>query len=411
MKILFVNTYHYDRGGDTKYAFNLAKLLSDHGHEIKYLSMLHPKNQPSSEEKYFVSYIDYREMQGKNTCFNIFKVIGRSIYSTESKNKIRKLIIDFQPNIIHVFNIHAHITPSIFFEIIKYKIPIVWTLNDYKLICPNSHFINDHTNKICEDCLGGRYYKPILNKCKKGSLGASIIISIEAYLHKYMNIVGKVSILLCQSKFQQKKMREYGIPEDKLEHLPLFVNQSNRLPRNENLEVYFLFIGRIERFKGIFTLLKAFKDIPEIKLKIVGSLPSEIKKEFTEALSMNTEYIGFVVDEIKEELINNSLYVIVPSENYENQPLSILEAFAHSKPVIASNLGGMSELVIESNAGYLFEPGNARELKEIVIKTSNNYALARQKGEQGYTYISRYHSSNSHYQKLLDIYKRYIKGN
>lgn len=403
MKVLFINTYHYQRGGDTRYAFGLAEILRSNGHEVRLLSMKHPKNLPSDDEKYFLSFIDYRELNQNKSFSNIIKVISRSLYSFEAKKKIRLLLNDFKPDIVHLFNIHAHITPSVIFEIKKHRIPIVWTLNDYKLICPNSHFINDRTGNICEDCKKNKFYKPIINKCKKNSLGASIVISLEAYIHKYIKVLDNVSFLLCQSKFQLEKMLEFGISKDKLKYLPLFI-ETNPSTTDSIASDYFLFFGRIEKFKGIFTLIDAFQDIQHIKLKIIGSLAEDIETEFFAKLSANIEYIGFVSDNEKNSMITKAIAVIVPSENYENQPFSILESFSNSKAIIASNLGGMKELLYDSGGGYLFEPGNSTQLKNIVLDMFNNRNNAVKLGALGREYVNEYHSPKLHYEELLKFY-------
>jgi glycosyltransferase involved in cell wall biosynthesis len=199
MKILIVNTRHFYGGGDSTYSFNLAELLSSHGHEVAFFAMQDKRNLPDPNADLFVSPIEFRELNQHKTLANGVKVLSRTIYSTEARRKFATLLDRFSPDIIHLQNFYFHITPSILFEARQRGLPAVWTLHDYGLACPNSHFLIDRTGQICEACRGGRFYQMLIKQCKKGSLLASGMAAFEAYCNRWMGVLKKVDAFLTQA--------------------------------------------------------------------------------------------------------------------------------------------------------------------------------------------------------------------
>jgi glycosyltransferase involved in cell wall biosynthesis len=354
----------------------------------------------------FVRHIDFREFNAHKNISNGFKVLGRAIYSREAQKKFGKLLDRFQPNIVHLQNIHAHITPSVVFEARKRRIPVVWTLHDYKLICPNSHFLIDRTGEICEACGKGAYYQPVLKRCKKDSLFASGMAGLEAYAHRMMRVREKVDAFLAPSVFMRDKLISRGLPADRIHHLPLFLPDA--MLRNDSEDQiggdYILYLGKLELIKGIRTLLSACRSIPRIRLILAGRPDESFKDELTRLIPPNVQYVGMKYGKELVELIQGALAIVLPSLWYENQPFSILEAFAFGKPVIASNLGGMAELVNENERGLLVPPGDANALCEAIRWLAEHSSETRKMGQAAQKYVAIYHSSKQHYQKLMDLY-------
>src|SRR6266496_69363 len=159
MKILLVNTRHFYGGGDSTYTFSLSRLLQQQGHHVSFFAMQDQRNLNDPNEDLFVPFIDFRELNQHKNIANGLKVLGRVIYSSEARQKFSLLLDRIRPDIVHLQNIHAHITPSIIFEAKQRGLPVVWTLHDYKLICPNSHLMIDVTGQVCEACLKGGFYQ------------------------------------------------------------------------------------------------------------------------------------------------------------------------------------------------------------------------------------------------------------
>jgi glycosyltransferase involved in cell wall biosynthesis len=242
MKILLVNTRHHYGGGDSTYTFSLANLLRDRGNDVSFFAMQDKRNLPDPNEDLFVSPIDFREINQVKNLANGIKVLGRVIYSQEARRKFSSMLDRVKPDIVHLQNIHAHITPSIIFEAKQRNLPVVWTLHDYKLICPNSHFLIDVSGKICEACINGVFLNAMLKRCKKDSFLASTMAATEAYAHQLMGVRKKVDAYLSPSTFLMQKLSEGGVRE-RIYHLPLFVS-GEFFHRSDQDENYILFFGK-----------------------------------------------------------------------------------------------------------------------------------------------------------------------
>lgn len=404
LRILLVNTFHFRGGGDSTYAFNLADLLRSNGHDVAFFAMHDPRNLPDCNADLFVSHIDFRRLNQRKSPVSALKVAARSIYSVEARGKFTQLLGRFQPHLVHLQNIHAHITPSVIMEAKKRGLPVVWTLHDYKLICPNSHFLIDKTGTICEACGNDKYYQGILKRCKKGSFLASSMAAAEAYAHQLLGIRCKVDAFLAPSKFLRKKLLDRGFPKESVHHLPLLLDR-NAFHISTTNDRYLLFLGKLDAIKGIQILLDACRLAPDVKLVIAGRVEEPLASRLPALLPSNARYVGMKHGDDLRSLLRNALAVIVPSLWYENQPYSILEAFASGKPVIASDLGGMKELVANNERGLLVPPGQVNALANAMSWIVQHPLDARRMGEGAYAYASAEHTPERHYERLLRIYR------
>ena len=404
MRILIVNTRHYPGGGDSTYAFNLAELLRANDHDVSFFAMQAGNNLPDKNSDLFVSEIDYREMNRRKSPLTAVQVAWRSIYSVEARRKFSALLERVKPDIVHLQNIHAHITPSVIFEAKKRNIPVAWTLHDYKLVCPNSHFLIDQTGEICEACRGGQFWQATHRRCKKGSLLASGMASLEAYVHQWMRVSANVNVFLCPSAFLRSRLLVNGFAENKTLHLPLFLPGGLFEPSVEE-DGYFLFLGKLEGIKGIYPLIEAARLAPQIRVILAGRAEESLLQRIPDLLPSNVRYVGFKSGEELSSLRRRARAFVLPSLWYENQPFSILEAFALGKPVIASDLGGMRELVGDDERGLLTPAGEPDALASAMIRLHENPADAHQAGARAYQYVLENHSAQKHYQGLLAIYQ------
>lgn len=409
MKILIANTRFYPGGGDISYVLNLADLLRAHGHQVAFFAMQDERNLPDPNSDLFVSHIDFREINRKKNPLNAIKVFYRVIYSSEARQRFAKLLDRFKPDIIHLNNIYSHISPSIIFEAQQRNIPMVWTVHDYRMVCPNSHLLNDRTGEICDACRGRRYYQAMGKRCKKGSLLASAMASAEAYAYEVMSIERRVDALLAPSNFLRNKLIESGFNAQRITHLPLFL-RSEYFRMNPPSGDYLLFMGRLEPIKGVRVLLEASRLAPGAQVMLAGSVEEPILSQIKAHGLKNVTYVGLKHGQELLDLVDHALAVVVPSVWYENQPFSILEAFAASKPVIASNLGGMSELVSHQERGLLVEPGNPAALAQALDWAVSNPQNMAAMGDAAYLYAQVNHSPQSHYESLSTIYEKNLRG-
>ena len=269
---------------------------------------------------------------------------------------------------VHLNNFNYQLTPSVILEIIEWrkqnrkKCKIIFTAHDYQLICPNHMLNNPNTHQNCEKCLGGHFINCVKGSCIHGSKAKSLIGTIEAYFWKWRTVYKYIDTIICCSEFMKSKM----------ESNPLFAKKSvtlhNFVDRVEQKTIakkdYILYFGRFSKEKGIYTLIKACKELPNIQFVFAGTGPLECEINSIPNI-MNT---GFLNGAALESLIREARFSVYPSEWYENCPFSVMESQMHGTPVLGADIGGIPELIEVGRTGELYESGNAAELKKKIEK-------------------------------------------
>lgn len=396
MKILLVNKFLYQKGGAETYVFKLGKILESQEHEVQYFGLNSVNNIVGNSANAYVKTQDFQKGIMNNLAAP-FKIV----YSLEARKAIRKVLNEFQPNIVHLNNIQFHITPSIILEIHEYqletkqKVRIIYTAHDYQLICP-SHGLFDTDINVCEKCLGGNYTYCLATKCVKNSRAKSFIGMIDAYFWKYSRAYSYIDTIICPSKFLKGKLDL----QERFRNKTVVVHNFFNLVESQDVskEDYVLEFGKLCRDKGTYTLLEACKRLPHISFKFAGYGPAE--KEIEKV--PNAEYLGFKTGIELEMLIRKAKFSIHPSECYENCPFSVIESQMYLTPVIGSRIGGIPELIREGETGELFEAGNVEELCTIIDKLWNSKDLVHYYTENCRTL--QIETDESYYQKLIQIY-------
>jgi glycosyltransferase involved in cell wall biosynthesis len=368
LNILIVNWTWFPSGGDWTYIENLCKFYESLGHTVIPFSMKNEKNFPTPFSEYFISNIDYRELNKNKSLTSGLKAVKNSIYSTEARSNLKSLLEKYHIDIVHLNNIHHYLTPaSIIPEIKKKNIPIIWTLHDYVILCPNTTFISHE--KVCEKCKSGKFYQCILNKCKKDSVQASFVAALESYANTFSNPYKHVDYFICPSVFIKKKFEAFGFDKRKLQQVyNLFdihsVSGQYEAPPDTAHKPYIVYVGNILKVKGIFTLVKAMTGL-NLDLQVIGSGEhfGELKELVGNGEIQNVKLLGKMPKEEVFRFVQHALFVVVPSEWYENLPYSLVEALLLAKPVLGADIGGIPELVIDEVTGKLFQPGNEEDLR------------------------------------------------
>ena len=405
MRVLIANTRHYKQGGDSTYAFGLADALRGAGHDVGFFAMAGDRNEPDPNADLFVSYIDFRELNQKKSVSSGLQVLRRSIFSREAEEKFTRMVDRFQPDVVHLQNIHAHLTPSIVFAARRKGLPVVWTLHDYKLMCPNSHFRIDTTGELCESCRPGHYLPALAKRCKKGSLLASGMAAVEAYAHWGRGLRRQVDCYLSPSRFLADKLIEHGWPAARVRHVPNFLDAPAERPVRGPGR-HFLFVGKVEELKGIGTLLDAATKVPQCDILVAGGCDDPAMRARLDHLPANVRYLGSKTRGEIAALLAEARALVMPSIWYENQPMVILEAFAAGVPVIGSRLGGIPELVADASRGALVEPGDATDLAAAIARLDRDPDLAMAMGRAAHQYVVRHHSAAAHVAAVTHIYQR-----
>lgn len=404
MKILMVNKFHYIKGGSETYYFALKRMLEKEGHTVVDFSMQDEKNFPSPHSGYFVEHVDYDNASG---LAGKAKMAGKIIYSFEAKRKFEKLIRAEKPDLIHLHIFQHQLSPSILSVAEKYGIPTVYTAHDLKMICLNYKMM--HHGRICEDCRDGSYLHCAKNRCVKESFLKSCINVTEGYLHRWLGSYNVIRTIITPSAFYKKKFEEFGVREDRLIHIPNFLDQHTpHVNERDDRKQYYLYFGRLSEEKGVLTMVRAFEKMM-CPLYIVGTGP--IKDELAEFIAKkelpNISLLGFKSGQELTDLVGNAKAVLLPSEWYENGPYSAIEALQLGRPMIGADIGGIPELV--HGNGFLFRSGDAEDLYEKLNAfeevSSEAYAAMEQRSR---AIFAENYTWESHYAQLKKVYDRAV---
>ena len=410
MRILEINQCHYRRGGADIVYLNTGKLLESKGHQVAYFSTANSKNENTCYSKYFLENKDLRNIPFSEK----FGSIRTYLYNKEAKEKLTQLIKDFKPDVAHVHLFYAYLSVSVLETLKQYNIPIIHTVHDYRLLCPVNTLM-DKNKKICEKCAKGSSLNCVAKKCSEGSLSQSTMLALEAmYWSNFKSPLSYIDHFHFVSNFCLQKHLEY-LPELKSKS-SIHCNFSE-IKENKSVERskgYFLYYGRLSFQKGILTLVKAWKEVPaNINLKIVGTGDqiNPIKEFIIQHSLNNVAILGYKSGEELNQLVQNARFVIVPSEWYENNPMTIIEAYHLGVPVIGANIGGIPEIIQLGKTGFIFESKNSSSLNENIKKANSiNSATYQSMRKNCINYAGQYFSQESNYKYLLNLFEKLMDG-
>lgn len=402
MRILFCNKYNYAFSGTEAYLFGTMELLRSRGHEAALFSMTDPRGVPTPYDRHFMPHVDFKKPGG---WFHKAKLAAHAIYSHEARRRIRAMIADFRPQVAHVRNIYHHLSPSILWELKAQKIPVVYHLNDFKVLCPSYNLVS--RGEACEACKGGQFWNAVKEKCYPGS-GERLTLVAEAYVHKWLRTYQKcVDCFLAPSLFVRDKFVEHGWDPARFEVLSHFQKIENfavRSPENAPL----LYFGRLSPEKGVDDLLRAMRRLPNLRLIIAGDGPERARLEqLAAALGLaNVEFAGHLAGTDLKRAIANSRFTVLPSHAYETLGKTILESYAEARAVVATDLGSRRELVHAGKTGLLYRTGDVEQLVSALQFLGSQPELAAKMGQAGREIAQQRHAPEEHYAALASLYER-----
>ena len=394
MKILLVNKFYYRRGGDCTAVLSAEELLKAKGHEVAIFSTRHPQNEPSPWEPYFAGEVCFSSSEISEKLAAALRLFR----SGEVARKFTKLLADFKPDVVHLHNIHSYISPLVAEIAHRKNIRVVWTLHDYKLICPTYSCLRN--GRICEECFKDKS-KVFRHTCMKNSAGASFLAWMEACFWNKRTLSGVTNLFISPSHFLKSKMVEAGYAPEQIGVL------HNFLPKNLSIstekEAYYCYVGRLSEEKGVGTLLEAAKQVA-YPLKIIGGGPllETYRKKYAGG---PIEFLGHIHPGELYPIVQKSKFLVMPSVCYENNPYSVIEALCMGTPVLGSRIGGIPEMIREGKNGFLFNPGDTAELTEKIADCFhyfNNIYNFKEIAEEAQNKFG----SESFYNKLMKIYDR-----
>jgi len=392
MKILLSNKFHYHRGGDCIYTLNLEHLLKIHFQDTAVFAMQHPENYPTIWNYYYPSEVRFKFGKG------LFEALMRPFGTKEVKSKFELFLNDFKPDVLHLNNIHSQLSPVIAEIAHNQGIRVVWTLHDYKLLCPRYDCLRKGET-VCEKCFTDKH-KVIDEQCMKNSRIASYLGYKEAVCWNRERLEACTDIFVCPSRFMEEKMIQGGFSPAKIKNLCNSIDVKSCEKETYDRDSYYCYIGRLSHEKGVGTLIKAASHLP-YKLVVIGDGP--LRNELKNSAASNVEFVGFKQWPEVKEIVGHARFSVIPSEWYENNPLSLMEAQCLGTPVLGADIGGIPELIEDGVTGMKFESRNVEDLKRKITamwQTSfNHVSIARQSQK-------RYDSEN-YYNEIMKIYKGY----
>ncbi|MBR4829481.1 MAG: glycosyltransferase [Muribaculaceae bacterium] len=396
-RVLLVNKFYYPRGGDCVVVLNTEALLRENGVDAEVYAMKYPQNLSASYQSSFASEVNFGGGVG-----NLLHGLKRTLGWGDVRRQFTKVLDEFKPQVVHLHNIHSYLSPVVGELAHKRGIRVVWTIHDYKLLCPRYDCLLD--GKPCEQCHKGGKMGVLTHRCMKGSLPASGVAWLEAMKWNRRRLERNTDVFLCPSEFMADKMKAGGFDPDKIKVLnnfldPVKLDQYSDQDPNAPRQDYYCYVGRLSREKGIIDLLETAAHLP-FHLKVAGGGPLEKELRAKFASCGNIEFLGMLDAQGVVHVLRGAKLNVIPSQCYENNPLSVVESLCAGTPVAGSSIGGIPEL-IDSENGVVFQP-----FDKDTMATAVTMSMAR---EWNYSEIARRalerFSPKTHWQSLKhDIY-------
>lgn len=361
-RVLLVNKFYYPRGGDCVVVLNTEALLRENGVEAQVFAMEYPQNLPAHYQDRFASRVTFDGGMG-----NRWRALQRTLGNGDIRERFEAVLDDFKPDVVHMHNIHSYLSPVVGELAHKRGIRVVWTLHDYKLLCPRYDCLLG--GKPCEKCFGGSKLGVIANRCMKSSLPASVVAWLEVVKWNRRTLEKNTDLFICPSEFMAMKMRESGFDAGKIKVLnnfldPVKLKQYQAIDNSTEREDYYCFVGRLSAEKGVSDLLDVASRLP-YRIKVAGSGTLEPAMRIKYADCPNIEFLGMLDAPDVASLLVGARFSIVPSQWYENNPLSVVESLCAGTPVAGSTMGGIPELIDSSN-GIVFQPYDKETLETAI---------------------------------------------
>lgn len=387
MKILIIHNKYGKYSGEEAYVESQINLLRSKRHLV-------------------VAY--YRSSEEIDKMFlSKFKVFFTALYNRKSIKQLTDLIRKEEPDVVHIHNLYPLISPAILPVIKKMGIPIIMTIHNYRLLCPNGLFYTK--GAICEKCTGkAKELNCIANNCEGSIIKSSGYAFRNFWARKKKYYLDHVDAFLCLTQFQKKKMIDNGYPVDKCKVLPSFYSKEIKdIEYDIQNRKYVAFVGRISPEKGIPLLLEAARKLPEIAFQLAGNARPGYLDQLN--LPKNVIFKGMLNEEKLANFYRHARFLTMTSSCYEGFPLVLLEAMAHKLPIIAPDLAGNPEIIEENVNGLLFQPGSERSLITVIKKLWNDHELAERISNNGFKKVQLKYGIDQYNKQLEEVYGQLLK--
>lgn len=406
VRVLLANKFYGRRGGAEAVVLQTQRLLEGEGHEVVPFAMRHGGEEPSEWSGYFVPTREYFD----GAPLRRVRDSLAAVYSFDARRRIGALVRATAPDLAHLHNVYHQLTLSVVDALRAERVPIVMTLHDYKAACPNYQLLTH--DGLCQRCVGGAYWNAVRHRCLKGSLAGSAIAAAEAYLNRLRGQYGKIDLFLAPSAFLRDVMVRAGLPAARIAVLPNAVPAPGVRPSPPSPEPRFVYFGRLSPEKGLDTLLDASTRLSgAAEIVVLGSGPLEAElRARVERERLPVRLGGFASPSALQDALRGARAALLPSRWYENCPMSVLEAAALGVPTIASEIGGVSELISSGGDGLLVPPGDAEALAAAMDELAADPERAAALGRAALERVRERHDEGRYVAALLGHYGRVLEG-
>lgn len=391
MKLLLVHNSYREPGGEDVVFEQERELLERAGHQL----FVYRHSNDEMDDYYGLKQI---------------RLIKDVAWREETKLEIARLLREHKPELVHVHNTFMRISPSIYDACRDAGVPVVQTLHNYRLLCPAAALFRN--GQTCEECLQHTLWRGVRYGCYRGSRAATATVAAMLIVHRLRHTwEDKIARYITLTNFARQKFILGGLPPDRLDIKPNFVNPDPGV--NSGAGEHVVFVGRLSQEKGLSTLLEAWQRLePAPPLQVIGDGPlrMELETKATEGGRSSVAFRGHLARDQMLAMLSKAIFLVLPSECYENFPMSIVEAFACGLPVICSRLGAMEEIVADGRTGLHFTAGDSEDLADKIDWAIRHPRRMAEMGREARREYETKYTPERNYSLLMEIYQQAISA-
>lgn len=399
MKLIVAGQNFWIQGGADRVLMDHIAILEERGHVCAPFAAQHEKNLPTPWSRFFPKGANIKSPKPGD--------VAAFVYSLRSKKAIAALLDELKPDVVHCHIYYGSLTSSILSEVKRRNIPLIQTLHEYKIVCPV--YTNVLHGESCNRCSGFKFYNALVNRCNRGSLARSAVSMLESYVSYANGAVSAFDKFVTVSDFLRNKVISMGVPADKVVTVYNPIDTEKIQPSAQH-DGYFLYYGRIELDKGVMVLLEAMRALPQLRLHMVGTgaaLP-QVQQYIAEHGMSHVSCLGYMSGEALAAQIRNTYCTIVPSVWDETFGLTAAESMAYGKPVIASRIGGLPEVVDHQVNGLLVEPKSVDSLRQAIEYMHAHPQVAAAMALAARDKVVTRFSRDIYYRNMLNVYREFV---
>lgn len=402
LRVIIANKFWYSRGGQERVALDEARWLEEMGHTVAHFSTAHPETEETPWLPYFAPYLELGRPDELSPADRVRAAV-RLFHNIEAKSHFAKLLSDFQPDLIHIHGIARQISPSILSVAHVAGIPVVQTIHDYHHICASGDLMRGGC-EICVPpaCSPTNPLPALVHACRQDSRAVSLLLAAETSSAQLLRSYDRAIVrYISPSKFLADMHLNAGWTNKPID---VVANGSDAggVPREAGAAGQgFVFAGRLSREKGVGVLLEA-AERAKLELTVIGDGPEAAQAK--RVASPRVSFPGHLSTGRVQSALRSSRAAVVPSVWLENLPMSVIEPMLLGVPVIASNMGGIPEMVRNGIDGFLVQPGDvdalARAMRELEMKPELSVEMGQNARSRALSLFTR----EAHMSRLLEVY-------